>query len=151
MSQATISSRPSPSMSRKRVSATIGTGAARGGLSSDRTNGAGSAAGQGSGAGSVSGARASKYEANGARSFCASPLCLPSGTPIRLRLKRAMSCRRCRHCGRGRSLARGATWHTVHSERTVSTKPASGSGSGRSSRPRIGGGAGGAGGAESTA
>ena len=60
MSQATISSLPSPSRSRNRVFARIGTGAAPGGLSSRRSNRPESGVGQGSGVGSVSGARPSK-------------------------------------------------------------------------------------------
>ncbi len=62
MSQATTSGRPSPSRSTRRAPATIGTGAAPGGLIGrcSKRSGAASGAGHGSGSGSDSGARASK-------------------------------------------------------------------------------------------
>ena len=60
MSQATISSFPSRSRSKSWVLATMGTGAAPGGLSSRLSKRPGSGAGQGSGDGSVCGERASK-------------------------------------------------------------------------------------------
>ena len=60
MSQATISGRPSRSRSRSCVLATIGTGAAPGGLRRRRSKREAAGAGHGSGVGSASGARASK-------------------------------------------------------------------------------------------
>ena len=69
----------------------------------------------------------------------------PRLQPDAPRLKRFMSCRRCRQSRRGASAGDGRTWHAAHSLRTTSAKAASGRVSGRPSRPsggrRRGGGA----------
>ncbi len=146
MSQATISSFPSPSRSKKRTFATTGTFAAPGGAQGwCAKRRPPSPAGHGSGRGRLTGERASKYRTNCAVSICHRTLSSPGVTPVPMRLRWAISWMRRRHMPRGRYWGWGGTWHFEHCFFTVSTKAASGRLSGWPSRPRMtpaGGGAG---------